>query len=219
MVRRGRRSGSASRPAPPRRRRRVGLANTRSTSSSTGRVERNDTSSRASRQGLPAACTRVAQQLVRAVELVDVGALERIDRLLAVADGEHRALGRRARLRRRRTPRSARARCATAPARCPAPRPAAGDRGRRPACTAPRPRPDRPAGWRCGRSGRRSRAGPMLPCARRRRRSTGAASVSSAAETAATLQRAGMRRSPRRCGRIPPGRRRADRDVRRAPPC
>ena len=70
------------------------------------------------------------------------GALEAVDRLLLVADGEQRARHRRARRCRRRTPRPARGSPATARGSCPAPRRPGCGRGRRRACRAPtRPPP------------------------------------------------------------------------------
>ena len=75
----------------PRRRAASGSANTASTRASTGAVERNDTSSPTSFNVWPAPRTRRAELVVGAVEFRSIGALERIDRLLAVADREHRA--------------------------------------------------------------------------------------------------------------------------------
>ena len=106
------------RPAPARRR-------SSGTTSSSGMVcER--------LLGLAAAARRTWPRI--AAELGRVGALEAVDRLLLVADHEDGARRhRRGADRRRRTPRSAPRRCATAPGWCPAPRRSACGRCRHPA--------------------------------------------------------------------------------------
>ena len=93
------------------------------------------------------------------LELARIGALEAEDRLLGVADGEHRAAALDRALARRRIPRSAGGSPPTGRGWCPAPRRPARGRCRRRACRAPRPRwPRSPAGAAWPRSGRRSRA-------------------------------------------------------------
>ncbi len=124
----------------------------------------------------------------------------------------------RARPSRRRTPPSAHARSAIAPARCPAPHPAAGDPGRRPACTAPMRRPDRPAGSMSVRSGRRSPAVPTPPCAPHTR---SAPALRESARRSTLPRRAvrGKRPATPGCGRIRFESTTSDRDARRSPPC
>ncbi len=82
------RTGRPSAVSPPVRAR---SANTRSTASSTARVERNDRLSGASIQGWRAARARGGIVAAGLGELARIGALKTIDRLFLVADGEQRA--------------------------------------------------------------------------------------------------------------------------------
>ena len=136
--------------------------NTVSTISSTAWVERKEVLSGTDRKR----STRSVIEPLVAQELVRRGALEREDRLLAVADREDRARILRRCPGRRRTPRSARRSPATAPGWCPAPRRSAHGRCRRRACRAPTARcPAAAAGRRSSGSGPRSPAAPPPPCA------------------------------------------------------
>ena len=104
-------------------------------SGTTGRAARAATAARRA-----PACAANASPV--AANMCGRGALEAVDRLLLVADGEQRARHARARRCRRRTPRPARGSPATAPGSCPAPRRPGCGRGRRRACRAPtRPPP------------------------------------------------------------------------------
>ena len=99
------------------------------------------------------------EPLAHLLELARIGALEAEDRLLGVADGEHRAAAFDRALARRRIPRSAGGSPPTGRGWCPAPRRPARGRCRRRACRAPRPHwPRSPGGAASPRSGRRSRA-------------------------------------------------------------
>ena len=122
---------------------RSGSAKIRSTAASSGATERNDSVSGTRRQAQPGLLGARGERLARRGEHRGRGALEAVDRLLLVADGEQRARRLAGAGARRRTPRPARGSPATARGSCPAPRRPGCGRGRRRACRAPtRPRRD-----------------------------------------------------------------------------